>query len=441
MRQLTAGTGRLMITPPFDCELSGFVAREGRSRGVHDPLYARALVLADGKEKIALVSVDALGVDAKLLAKVREKVAHLTDLNPSSVMISATHTHSGPVTMEDIFLGEVDPAYRNGLINNIAGAVYLANQTLEPVTVFVGEEECRSVGKNRRQKGGPTDAQVLVVRLQGADGPKALLVNYACHPVVLGPDNFLVTADYPYYLLNALEQVYPGAQAMFMNGATGDVNVGHNTADSIQGKGNDRRTFREAARLGRILAGVALTASENAVALSSVNLSYAAQELSVPFEQAPTADFYLREVDTWKRQAVELKQKGASFGEYHQAEVWAQWAGKMAELQQANKIEPVIKSEVAAFSLGELEFVTLPGEFFHEFALMIKKERAPRRVVILGYTNHNIGYVAPEHVYDEGGYEVNDSYRYYGLPSPLTRGAGEEIVRTLLTMLKKLKNL
>ncbi|HBT16828.1 MAG TPA: hypothetical protein DEB05_07735, partial [Firmicutes bacterium] len=290
-----------------------------------------------------LVSVDALGVDAKLLAKVREKVAHLTDLNPSSVMISATHTHSGPVTMEDIFLGEVDPAYRNGLINNIAGAVYLANQTLEPVTVFVGEEECRSVGKNRRQKGGPTDAQVLVVRLQGADGPKALLVNYACHPVVLGPDNFLVTADYPYYLLNALEQVYPGAQAMFMNGATGDVNVGHNTADSIQGKGNDRRTFREAARLGRIIAGVALAASENAVALASVNLSYAAQELSVPFEQAPTADFYLREVDTWKRQAVELKQKGASFGEYHQAEVWAQWAGKMAELQQANKIEPVIK--------------------------------------------------------------------------------------------------
>ena len=83
MRQLTAGTGRLMITPPFDSELSGFVAREGRSRGVHDPLYARALVLADGKEKIALVSVDALGVDAKLLAKVREKVAHLTDLNPS----------------------------------------------------------------------------------------------------------------------------------------------------------------------------------------------------------------------------------------------------------------------------------------------------------------------------------------------------------------------
>ncbi|HBK68912.1 MAG TPA: hypothetical protein DDZ91_09745, partial [Firmicutes bacterium] len=66
----------------------------------------------------------------------------------------------------------------------------------------------------------------------------------------------------------------------------------------------------------------------------SVNLSYAAQELSVPFEQAPTADFYLREVDTWKRQAVELKQKGASFGEYHQAEVWAQWAEKMAELRQ-----------------------------------------------------------------------------------------------------------
>lgn len=433
-----AGTGKLMITPPFDCELSGFVAREGRCRGVHDPLYARALVLADGKEKIALVSADLIGVDTKLLAKVREKVAELTDLDPSAVILSATHTHSGPVTLQDAYLGETDLTYLSGLINNIAGAIYQANQNLEPVSLFVGEGDCRSVGKNRRQKNGPTDSQVLVLRFQGANGPKAILVNYACHPVVLGPDNLLVTADYPFYMVNALEQVYPGTQVMFMNGATGDVNVGHNTADSIKGKGNDRRTFREAARLGRILAGVALTASENAVLQNSFNIRYTTQEISLPFEQVGTVDFYLQEAATWKQLAVELKQKGASFGEYHQAELWEKWALKMAKLRQANKIESEFKAEVAAFSLGEIEFATLPGEFFHEFALMIKKERAPRRVLILGYTNHNIGYVAPKSVYDEGGYEVNDSYRYYGLPSRLTRGTGEEVIQTLLTMLNKL---
>lgn len=438
IKQLMAGTGKLMITPPFDCELSGFVAREGRCRGVHDPLYARALVLADGKEKIALVSADLIGVDTKLLAKVREKVAELTDLDPSAVILSATHTHSGPVTLQDAYLGETDLTYLSGLINNIAGAIYQANQNLEPVSLFVGEGDCRSVGKNRRQKNGPTDSQVLVLRFQGANGPKAILVNYACHPVVLGPDNLLVTADYPFYMVNALEQVYPGTQVMFMNGATGDVNVGHNTADSIKGKGNDRRTFREAARLGRILAGVALTASENAVLQNSFNIRYTTQEISLPFEQVGTVDFYLQEAATWKQLAVELKRKGASFGEYHQSELWEKWALKMAKLRQANKIESEFKAEVAAFSLGEIEFATLPGEFFHEFALMIKKERAPRRVLILGYTNHNIGYVAPKSVYDEGGYEVNDSYRYYGLPSRLTRGTGEEVIQTLLTMLNKL---
>ncbi len=433
-----AGTGKLMITPPFDCELSGFVAREGRCRGVHDPLYARALVLADGKEKIALVSADLIGVDTKLLAKVREKVAELTDLDPSAVILSATHTHSGPVTLQDAYLGETDATYLSGLINNIAGAIYQANQNLEPVSLFVGEGDCRSVGKNRRQKNGPTDSQVLVLRFQGAKGPKALLVNYACHPVVLGPDNLLVTADYPFYMVNALEQVYPGTQVMFVNGATGDVNVGHNTADSIKGKGNDRRTFREAARLGRILAGVALTASENAVLQSSFNIRYTTQKISLPFEQVGTVDFYLQEAETWKQLAVELKQKGAFFGEYHQAELWEKWALKMAKLRQANKIESEFRAEVAAISIGDIEFATLPGEFFHEFALMIKKDRAPRRVVILGYTNHNIGYVAPKSVYDEGGYEVNDSYRYYGLPSRLTRGTGEDVVQTLLTMLNKL---
>lgn len=438
IKQLMAGTGKLMITPPFDCELSGFVARESRCRGVHDPLYARALVLADGKGKIALVSADLIGVDAKLLAKVREKVAELTDLDPSAVVLSATHTHSGPVTLADAFLGETDLTYLSGLINNIAGAVYQASQNLEPVSLFLGEGDCRSVGKNRRQKDGPIDPRVLVLRLQGADRPKALLINYACHPVVLGPDNLLVTADYPFYMTNTLEQVYPGTQIMFVNGAAGDVNVGHRTVDSIKGKRNDRRTFREAERLGRILAGVALTASENAVLQSSFNIRYTTQEICLPFEQVGTVDFYRQEAETWNQLAFELKRKGASFGEYHQAEVWEKWALKMTKLRQVNKIESEFKTEIATFSLGEIEFATLPGEFFHEFSLMLKKERAPRQVVILGYTNNNIGYVTTKSVYDEGGYEVNDSYRYYGLPSRFARGTGEEIVRILLTMLNKL---
>ena len=436
--QLLAGTGKLMITPTFGAELSGFVARKEKCRGVHDPLYARALVLTDGKKKIALVAADLIGVDAGLLAKVRAKVCLLTDLEPSAVLVSATHTHSGPATLAKAFLGRVDPDYLEGLADNLAGAVYLANQNLEPVRVFLGEGVCRSVGKNRRKKEGPTDPQVLVLRLQGTKGPKALLVNYACHPVVLGPDNLLVTADYPYYLIRTLEQLYPGTEVIFFNGAAGDINTGHETAESIQGKSDPRRTFQEAERLGRILAGVVLAASENAVMQRSSPLRYRAEETSLPLEESGTAGFYREEAEKWQKLAVKLKRKGAAFGEYRQAEVWAEWARTMAELREAGKLEPAVKVELAAFALGEIEFTTLPGEFFHEFALMIKRARAPRPVFVLGYTNHNIGYVAPAAFYDKGGYEINEAYRYYGLPSRFPRGTGEKIVQVLLAMLELL---
>jgi len=67
---------------------------------------------------------------------------------------------------------------------------------------------------------------------------------------------------------------------------------------------------------------------------------------------------------------------------------------------------------------------------------MIKKDRSPRKVFVLGYCNDNIGYVAPEYAYNEGGYEVEDSFRYYGHPSRLKRGSGERVVDALSAILQ-----
>ena len=81
---LMAGVGKMRITPPFDCEMSGFVARKDKCRGVHDDLFARALVLSDGRRKVALVNTISLGIDHHLLTRVRREMAAYTDISPES---------------------------------------------------------------------------------------------------------------------------------------------------------------------------------------------------------------------------------------------------------------------------------------------------------------------------------------------------------------------
>lgn len=435
-KNLMVGTCRLMITPPFGCEMSGFVARNGLCKGIHDPLWARALIINNGHKKIALVVTDLIGIDGEILNKVRQLVSYSTDITPDSVLIAATHTHSGPAVLQKAFLGKPDPNYITMLIKNISGAILLANQSLEPVRLFVGESKCNSIGKNRLKKGGPTDPQVLVLRLENDKGIKVLIVNYACHPVVLGPDNLLITADYPYYLISSLEQVYPKAQIMFINGATGDINVGHITADSIKSSINSKRTFEEAGRLGRLLAGEVIKATETAVLQEIINIRFCGRKISLPLEPIPSFLQLEEACAGWKRYSYELKKKQASYGEIQQAKVWAEWAEKIAGLAKANRIIPEINTELAVFSIGGVDFVSFPGEFFHEFGLKIKKIRTTRKVFIIGYCNDNIGYVAPSSVYEEGGYEVEDSYRYYGLPSRLVKDAGLQVVQLLERMLQ-----
>lgn len=435
---LMAGVGKMRITPPFDCEMSGFVARKDNCRGVHDDLFARALVLWDGRRKVVLVNTDLIGIDHHLLARVRREMAAYTDISPDSIILGATHTHSGPAVLSEAYLGVADPNYLTILVKNIAGAIYLANQSLEPVQVAFGSSECWSVAKNRLKEANLIDPQVLVVRFNGAKGIKALLVNYPCHPVVLGPDNLLISADYPYYLTDALEQVYPTAQVMFFNGATGDLNVGHKTEDSIKGGPNPKRTYTEAARIGRILAGEALRATETAIPLTKTDLKFDSRLIMLPLEPIPTSEDYRKEIYQWQEMSETLQKKQASFGEFHQADLWSEWAKRMAGLAETGRLNQFVSAEVTALTIGEIEFTTLPGEFFHEFGLKIKEARESHQVMVMGYCNGDIGYVAPESYYEENCYEVTDSYRYYGLPARLAKGAGEKVVEEILAMMKQL---
>ena len=114
---LTAGFSKVCISPPIGAPLAGFAARQGVSEGIHDDLFARALVLANGEAVVALVSVDLLALSGDFIKRVREAIQRRTSIDPSSVMIASTHTHAGPVTITTFFNPEesVDSAYMDSL--------------------------------------------------------------------------------------------------------------------------------------------------------------------------------------------------------------------------------------------------------------------------------------------------------------------------------------
>ncbi len=443
------GTGQAVITPPVGCEMSGFVARKAHMQGIHDDLYARAMVWSDGTdgERVALLTLDVIELDAPTVAAIRSRVSDLAGIPGDHVVVTATHTHSGPSVMEGRLGGHVDRAYLDFLIKAAAGAVATAANSMSPVTArfSIGHEP--TVAKNRRVVGGPIDPDVPILRFESSDGTvRALLVSYACHPVTLGPDNLLATADYPGFVVRTLEAMYPGAHVQFATGCSGQINTGHTAQDSIDRPSGERRTFTEAARLGRAIAGAALQASEQSArpgglpmaivgeANSGAGIRILRQVIDLPLIPVESPNRLREQATVWRAEAERLEHQGSTTGDALLLRGWAEWAEKTALDPSPRRST---KAEVTVLSLGEVRIAALPGEAFVELGLEIKERSGHPATMVLAYANGCPGYIPHRSAYDTGGYEVTDSHRFYGYPSGFAPEAGERLVAEALTLLSQ----
>ncbi len=103
---LRAGTGRADVSPQAPCFLWGYPHVARTSTGIHDPLYATALCLDDGTNRTVAVAVDILYLDAPLVASCRERIEARCGVPGRNVLLSASHTHSGPVTCDVLAMQE-----------------------------------------------------------------------------------------------------------------------------------------------------------------------------------------------------------------------------------------------------------------------------------------------------------------------------------------------
>ena len=112
------------------------------------------------------------------------------------------------------------------------------------------------------------------------------------------------------------------------------------------------------------------------------------------------------------------------------------WAERTAAELRQGKLATTAAAEIQVISLGDMVLAGVPGEFFVELGLQIKREAGPRRsVLIAGFANGNIGYIPARRAYPHGGYEIGDAYKYYGYPAVLAPAAGEQIIATAVRLI------
>ncbi len=234
------GVAQCDITPDVETyrvPIAGYGARFGRpAEGVHDQLHAKVLYFRDGDRRMALITTDLRSCTPEFKTQIVSKTPDA--FTHDNVFVCASHTHSGPSMYPEKFwqlqFGKYDPAVVLNMSDAVARAVRDAVESAQPARIGFGTARAPGFTRNRRwgyhtearEAAGekPSTNPVLwVMRVDSMDGDcRALVVNFATHPTILGADNMELSAEWPGVLQRELEDRFPGATALFFNGALGD---------------------------------------------------------------------------------------------------------------------------------------------------------------------------------------------------------------------------
>lgn len=426
---MNVGVARRDVGPPIGVDLCGFIARDGPNIGVHDPLYATALVASDGDRVVALTVCDLIGLGARTVARLRAAVQQRTGIPAAAQMYACTHTHGGPDTGVITTTGAADPTYLAGLETAIVEAVAEAHTRAEPARIGWARGAC-DAAFNRRQPpdaAWPIDPDLLVARLERLDGsPLAALLHYTCHPTASGAGVRLVTSDWCGVARGSLEEAGSGP-VLIVNGAAGDVNA------KMEARG-----LAAAGRAGRQIGEVALELWTSAPTSDATMVD--AESAMVPLALAPLpgASELARLWQEWQR-ILRTEQPGSAA--YRGALVTHRdYVQKVARLTFGSDPLPEIAAETQALLIGPVLVASLPGEFFNAYGRQVKAAAPDHPVMVAAWTNDNVGYFPTREQYPYGGYEVEVAYRYYGFPSVWTADSGEAVVAQAATLVRDLLN-
>jgi len=411
--QFLAGFGRADITPPVGVDLTGFIARENPSREVLHPLHARAAMLALGDERVLIVGLECLALDPALCSHLRDRLSAAIGIPTAHIALWCTHTHSGPATVKLYGCGTPDDDYLQGRFTR--GAVEAAEQAVADLSPARGEwstadgapwHQYRRTGSDSRRRAESVDHAIRTLWFAGKNGEAlGCLWFYAAHPTLLG--EAAISGDYVGVASRSLEEA-SGGVALLGAGCCGDV------APRAGGAPREAVEF-----IGRAVSQAALEGRPGAAAVEFTRLECRTAACTVPLLPPMSPKRY----EEYAEESANLaagQPPGVARRSLH---AMAEWGRRWAR-----DVPPtVLVTEIQVIRLGPVLMVSLPFEPFSAIGSEIRR-RVPGDVVVVGYANGCCGYLPPAAEYGHGGYEIEEAYRYYSLPSMLAPEAAERVV-------------
>ena len=274
---LKVGFAATDITPDVNGPNPVWIAGYGQNRratGVHDPLFARAVVFNDGHKKIALVAADVVGIQYPTTLEIRQQLPGF-----DYVLVASTHNHEGPDVLglwgPSPFKSGVDPAYLKLLVERVVEAVRKADAAARPARGAFGTAQDDSLLRDSRQPHAP-DGVLRIVKFEDADRkPAGLMVVWTCHPEALGSENKLITADFPWQVVKRLEAKY-GCPVVYFSGAVGGLMTTPSNRYRESRNITDA-TFEYAEAYGNEVADLAIQAVDSASSLEACALGLCRQ--------------------------------------------------------------------------------------------------------------------------------------------------------------------
>lgn len=420
IRSYRAGAAAFDITPAGSMFLFGYPHVSRYSTGVHDPLLSSALCLDDGRQAAMFVANDIIFVPRASALRVRQKLTDLTGVPPENIMLSATHTHSGPLTVDyisnrnDPVVPPVDADYLAQMENGMIRAGLVAWESRQPAELLFSTADGSAVGGNRRDPGGPANPRVPVMLVRERKTGQALACMLVCsmHPTVLHEDSKLVSADFPGMTRSVLQREWlgDGVPVLHHTGPAGNQSPRHVTRAN---------TFAEAERLGALLAQAVIGAfrKDSGSAPPPAVAGIACRRV---FCDLPPRDFpSVSDAETRRREVAarfeELRRERAPRQLVRTAECDLFGAEETLALAQAAEAGELARAragclpaEVQAIAVGDRVWVGWPGECFVEYALEVRQTHPEADVVSLA-NGELQGYIVTPEAAAEGGYEASNA--------------------------------
>jgi len=428
---------------PTHLAMDGYGARKGHAVSTNDPLSVRAVVIEDGNERVALVNVDVIGVERELIREFRSSLGSALGIEPNQVMVTATHTHSGP---SGIRIGPQPLAddLRRCLLDTMLYATQSACNDLQDCRVSFGVGHVSGLSQNRRHPAGPAPSDVPTLLIETMSGKTiTVITSFACHPTVLTHHNLQYSADYPGAVAKTVARA-AGEDAsppvLFLTGACADINpVRDETGFSeverfgltlggevLKTVGRLKSAYREPT-VDNLLWGETLPVTQAFGRPVEVKLSGLARDVSFELKSFRSADEYRQQLRAFEGQLERPSD------EDRRRAITAQLLACRVEASSAatakkyvERTQEIVHAEIQLWVIGDgVGILGVPGELFSSIGAELAKQWQGD-LIVAAYANDYVGYLNTDAAYDEGGYEAGRTLLARGSEARL-RGAAEAL--------------